>query len=55
MTQQIGGEIDHLGCVWLRREVVKREISVREFEKREIKEKLSRFTRLFCTRDILEK
>jgi len=30
---------EHIGCVWFRREVVKREKSEREYEKREICEK----------------
>jgi len=43
------------GCVWLREESEKREISERECERREIDKKYSRFVVLFVMRERREK
>lgn len=45
----------YLGCVWLREESVKREISMIEYEKREIDEKYDGFDVLFGIKERWEK
>ena len=42
----------HLGCVWFRREIVKRERGEKEYKKREKWKKYSRFDVLFGIREI---